>query len=77
MAPEGPHSAIGFERSVLGTGFPRPGLSASPANRLPIMATLAPAAIALVRSPEKRIPPSATMGMLAAFRRHPPPQKSP
>ena len=40
-----------------------PGLSSTPAKRLPIMTELAPAEIALGMSPEWRIPPSAIMGI--------------
>ena len=49
-----------------------PGLSSVPANRLPIIVVLAPTAIALVMSPEKRMPPSAITGMpwAAAARAH-------
>ena len=39
-----------------------PGLSSVPANRLPIIVVLAPTAMALVMSPEKRMPPSAMTG---------------
>ena len=41
-----------------------PGLSSVPAKRLPIITEWAPAARALVMSPEYLIPPSETMGML-------------
>jgi hypothetical protein len=43
-----------------------------PANRLPIIVQLAPTAIALVMSPEKRMPPSAITGTscAAAAREH-------
>ena len=40
-----------------------PGLSSQPANMLPIMQTFAPAAMALVISPEYLIPPSAMIGI--------------
>ena len=40
-----------------------PGLSSTPANSEPIMMESAPAAIALVRSPEYLMPPSAMIGM--------------
>jgi hypothetical protein len=40
-----------------------PGLSSTPAKSEPIMQTLAPAAMALVTSPEYLMPPSAMMGM--------------
>ena len=40
-----------------------PGDSSTPANSEPIMTTLAPAAMALVTSPEYLMPPSAMMGM--------------
>src|ERR1035438_5707231 len=39
-----------------------PGLSSVPANRLPIMTASAPAAMALVMSPENLMPPSAING---------------
>ncbi len=40
-----------------------PGLSSVPANKFPIITQLAPAAIALVISPEYLIPPSAIIGI--------------
>src|SRR5665213_4575922 len=40
-----------------------PGLSSTPANSEPIITELAPAAIALVTSPEYLMPPSAITGM--------------
>src|ERR1700722_15931741 len=40
-----------------------PGLSSTPAKREPIMTTLAPAAMALVTSPEYLMPPSAMIGI--------------
>ena len=40
-----------------------PGLSSTPAKSEPIMTTLAPAAMALVMSPEYLMPPSAMTGM--------------
>jgi hypothetical protein len=39
-----------------------PGLSSVPAKRLPIMTLSAPAAMALVMSPENLMPPSAMTG---------------
>src|SRR5512146_2692702 len=43
-----------------------PGLSSVPANSAPTITTLAPAASALVMSPEYLMPPSAMMGMPAS-----------
>ena len=44
-----------------------PGLSSVPPNKLPTMTVDAPAASALVESPEVLIPPSEIIGMLYSF----------
>ncbi len=44
-----------------------PGLSSVPASRLPIMTMSAPAAMALVRSPENFTPPSEIRGTPVPF----------
>ena len=49
-------------RSGPGRGRPRPALSSVPASSEPTMAQSAPAAIALARSPEYLMPPSAITG---------------
>ena len=55
------HPTVGLVGAAL-EQFDSPGASSVPANIEPIITALAPATMALDRSPEKRMPPSAIIG---------------